>query len=428
MSGGVDSSLAAALLLEQGYEVIGAFMKNWSGRKGDEVDEGLEGCGEDEGSEGFSECGWRTERRDAMRVASRLGIPFVTLDFEKEYRALVVEDLFREYAAGRTPNPDVLCNKHVKFDLFVRAADALGCAFVATGHYARIKMDGSCRGALPSSPAAAPRPCDDRELAPCHPSILVGSDPNKDQTYFLWAVPPAVLPRVLFPIGHLRKPDVRRMAEARGLATAHKKDSTGICFVGDVDMKAFLKTRIKEAPGDIVATDGHVIGRHDGLAFFTIGQRHGIQVGGGTPYYVVGKDAATNRLIVSDKENPALFRRELTAVRANWFRMPIPTQTLPCDQGRDGAADGDSHFRIPVTFRCTARVRYRQTLAPCTVSFPLPSACASLTRPLLSKEGQGVVAGDALRVVFDEPQRAVTPGQSVVFYDGEEMLGGAVIE
>lgn len=349
MSGGVDSSLSAALLLEQGYEVIGAFMKNWSG--------GVEGpsCADPaKVGEEFAECDWRDERRDAMRVASQLGIPFITLDFEKEYRDLVVEYLFREYQAGRTPNPDVMCNKFVKFDLFVREADRLGCAFVATGHYARVERD----------------------------RILKGTDPNKDQTYFLWAIPPAVLPRVLFPIGHLLKPEVRRMAAEQGIITAEKPDSTGICFVGEVDIKQFLKARIKDKPGNIVTTEGKIVGQHDGITFYTIGQRHGLNVGGGMPYYVVGKNIEKDELIVSSAFHPALFRSDLTAVQANWFRRPT-----------DGA-------------KVEARIRYRQPVASCTVTF----------------------VADGLRVRFDEPQRAVTPGQSIVFYDGEEMLGGAIIE
>ena len=358
MSGGVDSSASAVLLLEAGYEVIGAFMKNWSGTV-----EGPSCADEEKVGEEFSECGWREERRDAMRVAAHLGIPFLTFDFEKEYREQVVEYLFAEYAAGRTPNPDVMCNKRVKFDLFVKEADKLGCDFVATGHYARIQ----------NSPA---------NLRTCEPSILKGADPNKDQTYFLWAIPPEVLPRVLFPVGHLLKPDVREVARRAGLLTADKKDSTGICFVGEVDIREFLQARLPKDPGPIVTTDGITVGEHEGLSFFTIGQRHGLNVGGGTPYYVVAKKPETKALIVSSNFHHALFRRELTATQANWFRKPLDA------------------------FRCEARVRYRQPVAWCEVK----------------------IVGDEVLVCFDEPQRAVTPGQSIVFYDGEEMLGGAVIQ
>ncbi len=350
MSGGVDSSLSAALLLEQGYEVVGAFMKNWSG--------GAEGprCADPEqAGESFEECGWKEERRDAMRVAAQLGIPFVTFDFEKEYRALVVDEMFRAYAAGRTPNPDVLCNRFVKFDLFVKEADKLGCDFVATGHYARVE-DGR---------------------------LLRAADENKDQTYFLWAVPPAALSRVLFPVGHLTKLEVRAEAEKRGLSTAGKKDSTGICFVGEVDMKAFLRARIPDVPGNVVSPDGEVLGRHDGLSFYTIGQRHGLDLGGGPARYVAAKRRETNELVAAEEGHPSLFRGEVEAAEANWFRQP------------------------ELGARCQARIRHRQPLVGCIV-WP---------------EDNGRV-----RVVFNEPQRGVSSGQSVVLYDGEDVLGGAVIQ
>ncbi len=355
MSGGVDSSVSAALLLEQGYEVIGAFMKNWSREKGAE-----------EGKNGFvfGECDWKGERRDAMRVASQLGIPFVTFDFEEEYRRDVVDYMFREFQAGRTPNPDVMCNKFVKFDLFLKEADRLGCQFIATGHYART--DGG--------------------------RILAGVDPNKDQTYFLWAINPSVLPRVLFPVGAMTKPEVRKKAEELGLSTAQKKDSVGICFVGEVDIREFLMDRIPKTPGQIVTTEGTPVGEHDGLAFYTIGQRHGLNVGGGTPYYVVEKRPETNTLVVSSNYHPKLFEKTLTAGQLNWFRKPT---SFP--------------------YACQARIRYRQPLASCRVSLPLSKG-----------ELEGVRSG--VFVEFDDPQRAVTPGQSIVFYDGEEMIGGGIIE
>lgn len=354
MSGGVDSSVAAALLVEQGYEVIGAFMKNWSGDVHGPECKGAERVGQE-----FEECGWKNERRDAMRVAAKLGIPFLTFDFEKEYREDVVEYLFRETQAGRTPNPDVMCNKFIKFDLFVKEADKLGCAFVATGHYARL----------------------DRSTA--HTRILMGSDDNKDQTYFLWAIRPEVLDRVLFPIGEMDKPVVREKARSLGLDVAEKKDSTGICFVGEVNMEEFLKARVPLDPGDIVTTEGTVVGRHDGVNFYTIGQRKGIGVGGGAPYYVVAKKPEKKQLIVSSNFHPALFESELTANQLNWFSLP----------------------KAP--FACVARIRYRQAVQPCTIT---------------------KIDADRVWVRFDEPQRAVTPGQSIVFYDGEEMIGGGIIE
>jgi tRNA-specific 2-thiouridylase len=248
-----------------------------------------------------------------------------------------------------------MCNKFVKFDLFVKEADKLGCDFVATGHYARVENG----------------------------KILMGSDPNKDQTYFLWAIPPGVLPRVLFPVGGMIKSEVREKARELELSVADKKDSVGICFVGEVNMKEFLKEKIADKPGEIVTTEGKSIGRHDGVMFYTIGQREGMGIGGGTPYYVVGKDIEKNQLVVSSNFHPSLFRSELTAFQANWFRKP------------------------EIGKKIQARIRYRQPVADCEI-----------TR----------MENDRVHVRFHEPQRAVTPGQSIVFYDGEEMLGGAIIE
>ncbi len=331
MSGGVDSSVSAALLLEAGYEVIGGFMKNWSN------------------------CEWRADRRDAMRVAAQLGIPFLTFDFEQEYRDKVIEYLFAEYEIGRTPNPDVMCNKLVKFDLFLKQADKLGCDFIATGHYARMDEG----------------------------RILVGTDQNKDQTYFLWAIKPEVLPRVLFPVGHMTKPEVRRKARELRLPVADKKDSVGICFVGEVDIQEFLKSRITPHPGEVVTTSGEVVGRHEGMAFYTVGQREGLSFGGGTPYYLVEKRPVTNQLVVSSNYDQALYQKILSGSQSNWFREPVAGT------------------------RCQARIRYRQPLASCTMT---------------------KIDDADISVEFDEPQRAVTPGQSIVFYDGEEMIGGAIID
>jgi tRNA-uridine 2-sulfurtransferase len=350
MSGGVDSSVSAALLVEQGYEVIGAFMKNWSGsvcgpRKTDEETVG----------DVFEECGWKEERRDAARVAAKLGIPFVTFDFEEDYRRDVVEYLFRESEAGRTPNPDVMCNKYIKFNRFVKEADRLGCAFVATGHYARIQEG----------------------------QLLIGIDETKDQSYFLWAMPPKILPRVIFPIGEMKKKDVRRKAEELGLEIAQKKDSTGICFVGEVDIREFLQARLPKEPGSIVTVEGEVIGEHEGLAFYTIGQRHGLAVGGGPPRYVVEKRLKSNELIVASNHHPSLYKDHLTARQLNWFDIP----------------------QAPIA--CEARIRYRQSSQKCTITS---------------------IEQDIVTVVFKEPQRAVTPGQSIVFYQGDKVLGGGIID
>lgn len=362
MSGGVDSSLSAVLLLEQGYEVIGGFMKNWSGS--------TKVC---DATEEFKECDWRSERRDAMRVAAQLGIPFLTFDFEAEYRAKVVDYMVKTYAVGRTPNPDVMCNKFMKFDLFMREADKLGCDFVATGHYAR-QADGK---------------------------LLAGVDPNKDQSYFLCQMPRQALKRVLFPVGEMLKPQVRQEAEKRGLVVAGKKDSQGVCFIGEINMTEFLQEYIEKKPGKIVDTEGKEVGDHQGLAFYTIGQREGLEIGGlETPYYVVAKNAERNELIVSSNFHEALYRNTLTATEMNWLVDPfVFASEAPClPAGRK---------QSPVTFKCSARIRYRQPLEACSVE---------------------ILADGRLEVKFDAPQRAVTPGQFIVFYDGDVVIGGAVIE
>ena len=355
MSGGVDSSVSAVLLLEQGYEVIGGFMKNWS-------DHGPLPASPLSGEVGVAnreECSWRTERRDAMRVAAQLGIEFHTFDFEDEYRKLVYEYMIDEYKAGRTPNPDVLCNKYMKFDLFMREADKLGCEFVATGHYARARRD-----------------------ADSTTHLLAGIDQNKDQSYFLCQLTQDQLKRVLFPIGDLEKPAVRELAQKHGLVVAAKKDSQGICFVGKVDMQDFLEARIQPHEGNIVTTAGEVIGQHRGFEFYTIGQRGGLGIGGGTPYYVVERRPETNEVIVAvGDEDPALFRSELIATNF--------TETV---SGNFAKYQGQE---------ISARIRYRQPLASCTLE------------------------GD--RVKFKQPQRAVAPGQFIAFYVGEELIGSGVI-
>jgi tRNA-specific 2-thiouridylase len=349
LSGGVDSAVSAALLLEQGYEVISAFMKNWS------------------------DCAWENDRRDAMRVAAKLDIPFYTFDFEKEYRARVIEYMFREFAVGRTPNPDVMCNKFVKFDLFLREADKLGCDFIATGHYARVGKGQEGLGRATKGNGF---------------SIFSGADPEKDQTYFLWAIPPEVLPRVLFPVGGMLKKDVRKKARELALPVAEKKDSVGICFVGEVNIKDFLQKRIPKKPGNIVNLSGKIVGTHEGLPFYTIGQREGLNIGGGTPYYVVDKKTETNELVVSSNFDQALFKKEMTVVEVNWFNKP---KKFPHE--------------------CQARIRYRQPLARCAIT----------------DVGVETPYRASLHARFDITQRAVTPGQSIVFYDNEEMIGGGII-
>ena len=350
MSGGVDSSVSAVLLLEQGYEVIGGFMKNWS----DGVDD--------------TECSWKTERRDAMRVAAQLGIEFQTFDFEDEYRKLVYEYMIDEYKAGRTPNPDVLCNKYMKFDLFMREADKLGCEFVATGHYARIVHPPLDKGGIGG-------------VGESH--LLAGVDVNKDQSYFLCQLTQPQLKRVLFPIGELEKTQVRDIARQHELVVADKKDSQGICFVGKVDMQDFLEARIQPHEGSIVTTQGDVIGQHRGFEFYTIGQRGGLGIGGGTPYYVVERKPETNEVIVAvGEDDPALFKSELVATNL--------TETV------------EGNFAKYAGQTISARIRYRQPLANCVV------------------DASGLVK-------FEQPQRAVAPGQFIAFYVGEELIGSGII-
>ncbi|MDA0208490.1 MAG: tRNA 2-thiouridine(34) synthase MnmA [bacterium] len=345
MSGGVDSSVSAVLLLEEGYEVIGAFMKNWS--DGDDS----------------VECSWRAERRDAMRVAAQLGIAFHTFDYEAEYREHVYAYMIREYKAGRTPNPDVLCNKYMKFGFLLQEAENLGCDYIATGHYARIVRDENGT------------------------HLLAGVDNNKDQSYFLARLEQNQLEKMLLPIGHLEKAQVRDIAREHNLIVAEKKDSQGICFVGKVKLVDFLKERIDEHEGNIVTTNGEVIGKHRGYEFYTNGQRSGLGIGGGTPYFVIDRKPETNEVIVAiGDDDPALFKSTLIATDF--------TETI------SGVLETHAGKKL------LARIRYRQPLQEC----------------VFTKTDAG------LEVVFTEPQRAIAPGQFIAFYDGEELLGSAVID
>lgn len=350
MSGGVDSSVAAALLVKEGYDVTGGFIKNWSDSK-----DLMTG-----------ECQWRGERRDALRVAAKLGISLLTFDFEKEYRERVLERMFREYQSGVTPNPDVLCNEEIKFGLFAEAAWKLGFDAVATGHYARVlQKEGRAH-------------------------LLKAVDPDKDQSYFLHRVSQDVLRRTMFPIGHLKKTEVRELATSLGLPTAAKPDSQGICFIGKLDMKEFLRLRIPSAPGEIVTAEGEVVGTHDGLDAFTIGQRHGIRVGagrrpahGGAAWYVAGKDLERSQVVVvPDRDHPLLYREAASLTDVHWINEP-------------------KEERVEVA------VRYRQAPVKAAIS----------------------VLGDTRYAIrFSEPVWALAPGQSAVIYQGEECLGGGFIE
>ena len=345
MSGGVDSSVAALLLKQQGYDVIGIFMKNW-----DDTDD-----------TGY--CTATEDFNDVVAVCNQIGIPYYSVNFEKEYWDRVFTYFLNEYKAGRTPNPDVMCNKEIKFNAFLDHALALGADYLATGHYARVERDND------------------------QTYLLRGIDENKDQTYFLSQLNQEQLSKSMFPIGDLPKKEVRRIAEEFGLATAKKKDSTGICFIGERDFKEFLSNYLPAQPGEMRTYDGELKGRHDGLMYYTLGQRHGLGIGGsGEPWFVVGKDIAKNILYVGQGfENENLYTDRLFASQLNWI---------------NGQAPGES-------FTCTAKFRYRQPDQEVTVHLRGDDQC---------------------EVVFHNAQRAVTPGQAVVFYDGDRCLGGGTID
>ncbi|MTW22081.1 tRNA 2-thiouridine(34) synthase MnmA [Allochromatium palmeri] len=349
LSGGVDSAIAAHRLLEQGYAVEALFMKNW----------------EEDDAEGY--CAAAEDLADARAVAERLGIRLHTVNFSAEYWDRVFEYFLHEYRALRTPNPDVLCNKEIKFAAFLDHALGLGAETIATGHYARVVADE--RGY----------------------HLHRGIDEDKDQTYFLHLLDQEQLSRARFPLADLSKSEVRTLAHRLGLANADKKDSTGICFIGERRFSDFLARYLPREPGPIETPEGVPLGEHRGLAYYTIGQRQGLGIGGVSqgreaPWYVAVKDSVNNRLIVvQDSRHPLLMSSGLEALQPHWISGQTPKPP----------------------FRCLARLRHRQPLQPCTLI---------------------AVGADGCRVRFDEPQRAVTPGQSIVFYQGTECLGGAVIE
>ncbi|TVY00455.1 tRNA 2-thiouridine(34) synthase MnmA [Cohnella terricola] len=348
MSGGVDSSVTALLLKKQGFDVVGVFMKNW-----DDTDE-------------FGVCTAEEDAEDVRRVCNQIGIPYYTVNFEQEYHDKVFEYFLEEYRRGRTPNPDVMCNREIKFGEFLQKALELGAEAIATGHYARVELrDGNYE-------------------------LLRGADTNKDQTYFLHALNQAQLSRAMFPIGHMQKADVRKIAEEAGLATAKKKDSTGICFIGERNFKEFLSQYLPARPGNMVdLVSGEIKGRHDGLMYYTLGQRQGLGIGGsgnGEPWFVSGKDLESNTLyVVQGETHASLYSVGLTATDVNWISPDKPNGPI----------------------RCTAKFRYRQ-----------PDQGVTLT---LQPDGSGLVE-------FDTAQKAITPGQAVVFYDGDRCLGGGTID
>lgn len=358
LSGGVDSAIAAALLLEQGYDVRGFFLKIWS----DKLEE-------------QGQCPWVQDRLDALAVAAKLKIPLATLDFEQEYKQRIFTYFVREYKAGRTPNPDILCNEIIKFGVFLDYALVHGADYIATGHHVR------------RDPAMG----NDSERTY---RLLAGVDSNKDQSYFLASLNQHQISRSLFPIGHMTKDEVREEAKRRGLGlVADKPSSKGICFIGKVDLQEFLSAYTIEKPGDILDISGKKVGTHEGVAFYTIGQRKGLNIPAQSPeskpYFVVSKDAKRNVLIAA-QGGEALLSDELYASELHWL-------------------DGKIR-KLPMT--CQARIRYHQPLQDVTLSFG-------------SKDGR---APDTLFVKFNQPQRSIAPGQFIVFYQGDEVLGSAIID
>lgn len=349
LSGGVDSAVAAYLLKQQGYDVLGVFMKNWD---------------DDDNTE---HCTARQDFLDVLAVADVLGIEVEAVNFAVEYKERVFSYFLAEYQAGRTPNPDVLCNAEIKFKAFLDDAIARGAEFIATGHYVGKGTDEAGRATL-----------------------LRAADSNKDQSYFLYRLSQAQIQPALFPLAHLPKPEVRQIAEKIGLPNAAKKDSTGICFIGERNFREFLERYLPRNPGEMQTPDGRIVGQHQGLMYYTLGQRQGLGIGGqkagnAEPWFVAAKDMASNTLVVVQGHDHALLKRStLAAGQLNWVSGTAPSAGQPF----------------------TAKTRYRQADAPCTIT---------------------ILDTDSLELAFDTPQWAVTPGQSVVLYNGEVCLGGGII-
>lgn len=369
LSGGVDSSVSAYLLKKQGHDVTGVFIKVWH--------------------PDFLECDWKNDRRDAMKICAQLEIPFMELDLSKEYKKDVADYMIDEYKKGRTPNPDVMCNKYVKFGGFLDWALSEGADYVATGHYARIVNDSSQKSEVRSQK--------EKNLQTTNYQLLTGADGSKDQSYFLWTLTQEQLSKIIFPIGDIEKPEVRKIAKKAGLITATKKDSQGVCFLGEISMKDFLTRLADPREGDVLNEEGIVIGKHNGSILYTIGERRGFLITKKTPndkpYFVVSKDLEKNTITVSDKENEgALFNgKVIKLIKTNW----IPNE--------------------PKSGKYMARIRYRQLLQPCTfqlLNTVLNTGCLTQT----------------VGVVFDSAQKATAVGQSVVIYDGEKCIGGGIIE
>src|SRR3989344_3085238 len=371
MSGGVDSSVSAALLQKEGYDITGVFMAVWQ--------------------PDFLECSRGDDRQEAMRAAAHLGIPFLTFDFEKEYKEAVVDYMIREYTVGRTPNPDVSCNKHIKFGLFLQKALELGADLIATGHYARIRQLAEREFSISNSQFPNKLQIQNSKRKKLHATryaLRAGRDSAKDQSYFLWTLGQEQLRRTLFPVGDMEKSEVRNLAKKFGLPNAERKDSQGVCFLGEFDMKDFLKHYISEKRGKVLNDAGEIVGHHAGAFYFTLGERHGFTITEKTPhdapYYVVAKDVTANTITVSNKKiQEGVNARE--------------------------AVLSDTHFvsgEFPDTSKkYSARTRYRQPLALCSLQ----------------------IKGGVASIVFDAPRELSAPGQSLVLYDGDVCFGGGII-
>ena len=349
MSGGVDSSVAALLLKRAGHDVTGIFMNNW-----EEKDE-------------FGVCTSEPDWADVRAVCDLIGIPCYSVNFAREYRERVFSHFLEEYRKGRTPNPDVLCNREIKFGVFLSFAEKLGAEKVATGHFAKVDRGGQGW------------------------QLRRAKDENKDQTYFLYMLGQRALSKAMFPVGDLTKGEIRQIARDAGIPVSEKKDSTGVCFIGERNFKKFLSGYLPAQPGDMVTVDGRIVGRHDGLMYYTLGQRRGLGIGGsgdGRRWFVVAKDLERNRLVVDQGENsPLLYTSRADGGECTWL-AGFP----PVEEDRP--------------LRCQVRLRHRQPLQDCSI----------------------ILRGDRVQIDFDRPQRAVTPGQSAVFYDGEVCLGGAIVD
>ena len=345
MSGGVDSSVAAYLMKQQGHEVLGVFMKNWE----EKDDRGV--------------CTSQKDWDDVRRVCDVIDIPYYSVNFAREYKERVFAHFLEEYQKCRTPNPDVLCNREIKFNVFLNFAETLGAEKLVTGHFANLGRQGD------------------------KVTLLRAKDENKDQTYFLYMLGQRALSRACFPVGGLLKSEVREIARQQGLPTSEKKDSTGVCFIGERDFRAFLKTYLPAQGGDMVDESGKVVGHHEGLMYYTLGQRRGLGIGGGgngQRWFVIEKDVKHNRLIVSQGEDDRLYTPRAEASEATWI---------------SGEAPGGE-------VECMVRLRHRQPLQKCRIQ----------------------ISGEKVHMEFDRPQRAVTPGQSAVFYQGDVCLGGAIVD